>query len=144
MTWYSNLSCSTNLRLIKRREQRLGHRPILYSEFNRHWSQDESFKFDKIYKNLQMQVAKSSRLSFFFCCRVSNNSELQGARNSAKKRTKKRTIYFPPKRAIFLIKGAHFFTLVPSFLTPSTIFIAFLCMNFLEVPNFAKKNFNFP
>ena len=33
------------------------------SEFNRHWSQDESFKFDKIYKNLQMQVAKSSRLS---------------------------------------------------------------------------------
>ena len=60
------LSCSTNLRLIKRREQRLGHRPIFYSEFNRHWSQDESFKFDKIYKNLQMQVAKSSWLSFFF------------------------------------------------------------------------------
>ena len=71
--------------------------------------------------------------------RVSNNSELQGAPNSAKKRTKKRTIYFPPKRAIFLIKGAHFFTLVPSFLTPSTIFIAFLCMNFLECPILQKK-----
>ena len=55
---------------------------------------------------------------FWFLTRVSNNSELQGARNSAKKRTKKRTIYFPPKRAIFLIKGAHFFTLVPNFLTP--------------------------
>ena len=50
--------------------------------------------------------------------RVSNNSELKGAHNWAKKRTKRCTIHFPPKSATFMVKGAHFFTLVPNFLTP--------------------------
>ena len=48
----------------------------------------------------------------------------------AKKRTKRRTHFFLPKSAIFLVKSAHF-------LTPQTIFIAFLCINFFQISNFA-------
>ena len=50
--------------------------------------------------------------------------------NLAKKRTNRRTHFFLPKSAIFLVKSAHF-------LTPQTIFIAFLCINFFQISNFA-------
>ena len=40
--------------------------------------------------------------------RVSNNSELKGAPDIAKKRTNRCTIYFPPKSAIFLLQSAQF------------------------------------
>ena len=50
--------------------------------------------------------------------------------NLSKKRTNRRTHFFLPKGAIFLVKSAHF-------LTPQTIFIAFLCINFFQISNFA-------
>ena len=68
--------------------------------------------------------------------RVSNNSELKGAPDIAKKCTNRCTIYYPPKSAIFLLQSAHF-------LISYTIFIAFLCINFLEMSNFANSFFKF-
>ena len=44
--------------------------------------------------------------------------------------------FFSPKSAIFLVKSAQF-------LTPQTIFIAFLCINFFQISNFVKKKLIF-
>ena len=49
---------------------------------------------------------------------------------TAKKRTKRCTKFFPQKSPFFFVKGAQF-------LTPQTIFIAFSCIIFLEMSNFA-------
>ena len=42
--------------------------------------------------------------------RVFNNFELKGAPTLAQKSTKRRTIFFLPKSATFLVKGAQFLT----------------------------------
>ena len=78
----------------------------------------------------------SDEMNFSELVRVSNNSELKGAPDIAKKCTNRCTIYYPPKSAIFLLQSAHF-------LIPYTIFIAFLCINFLEMSNFANSFFKF-
>ena len=68
--------------------------------------------------------------------RASKCLDFKSAPNLAKKRTKRRTNFFSPKGAIFLVKSAQF-------LTPQTIFIAFLCINIFHTSNFAKKNYFF-
>ena len=78
---------------------------------------------------------KSSNCRHFnlLLIRVANNSELEGAPNLTKKPQKahkKVHKIFSPKNAIFLVKSTQF-------LTPQTIFIAFSCINFLEMSNFA-------
>ena len=89
----------------------------LFQLFRHVWN----IKYSAVGEGLSIRLSNS--------CRVFNNSELKGAPYLAKKRTKRRTNFFSPKSAIFVVKGAQF-------LTPQTIFIAFLCINFLEMSNF--------
>ena len=68
--------------------------------------------------------------------RASKCLDFKSAPNLAKKRTKRCTNFFSPKGAIFLVKSAQF-------LTPQTIFIAFLCINIFHTSNFANKFYFF-
>ena len=88
ITWFHSEGCNLNL-------QRHHHfRQIHFS-----------------FKLLNWTTLKKSAIS-----RVFNNFELKGAPTLAQKSTKRRTIFFLPKSATFLVKGAQF-------LTHQTVFI---------------------